>query len=145
MTRLALPEDLEALIDLAGQLWPGHTPPELREELGPLLVSEDAAFALAFDEAGRPAGFAQCQIRRDYVEGASGSPTAYLEGIFVRADCRRQGLARGLQAACEAWARSRGCTEMGSDCSLDNTASAQFHLHAGFAEANRIICFIKPL
>lgn len=145
MIRLALPEDLETIINLAGQLWPGHTTQELREELEPLLASQNAAFALAFDEAGQPAGFAQCQLRWDYVEGASGSPTAYLEGIFVRADCRRQGLARGLQAACEAWARSRGCAEMGSDCSLDNAASAQFHLHTGFSEANRIICFIKPL
>lgn len=145
MIRLAVPGDLEAAVFLAGQLWPGHTPEALREELEPLLSSDEAAFALAFDASGQPAGFAQCQLRHDYVEGSAGSPTAYLEGIFVREDCRRRGIARKLQRACEDWARGRGCTEMGSDCALDNAASERFHLHAGFQEANRIICFIKNL
>ena len=35
------------------------------------------------DEDGRPAGFAQCQLRRDYVEGTKTSPVGYPEGIFV--------------------------------------------------------------
>ena len=143
--RLAVPCDLEAVVSLAGQLWPGHAPGELQEELEPLLSSDEAAFALVFDDNGRPAGFAQCQLRHDYVEGSAGSPTAYLEGILVREDCRRRGLARELQRACEDWARGHGCTEMGSDCSLDNAASERYHLHAGFQEANRIICFIKEL
>ena len=38
-----------------------------------------------------------------------------------------------------------GCTEFASDCELDNTDSLRFHLHTGFEEANRIICFRKTL
>ena len=34
---------------------------------------------------------------------------------------------------------------MGSDCALENRESRQFHLHSGFLEAGRIICFIKDL
>lgn len=30
-------------------------------------------------------------------------------------------------------------------CELDNTGSIAFHLAAGFAEANRIVCFIKSM
>ena len=50
-----------------------------------------------------------------------------------------------LLAACEAWAASQGSREFASDCELDNTGSLAFHLHSGFTEANRIICFVKPL
>lgn len=60
--RLAVPGDLEAVVSLAGQLWPGHAPGELQEELEPLLLSDEAAFALVFDDNSRPAGFAQCQL-----------------------------------------------------------------------------------
>lgn len=30
-------------------------------------------------------------------------------------------------------------------CELDNTGSIAFHLAAGFAEANRIVCFVKSM
>lgn len=32
-----------------------------------------------------------------------------------------------------------------SDCELDNEKSLRFHKKLGFQEANRIICFTKPL
>jgi aminoglycoside 6'-N-acetyltransferase I len=69
----------------------------------------------------------------------------YLEGIFVREAYRRRGFAGELLAACEGWARSRGCVEFASDCELSNACSLAFHLCAGFSEANRIICFAKKL
>lgn len=90
-------------------------------------------------------GFAQCQLRRDYVEGTESSPVGYLEGIFVAEEYRHQGVARKLLAACEIWAKEQGCTEFASDCELANTASLRFHLNVGFQEANRIICFTKKL
>lgn len=92
-----------------------------------------------------PVGFAQCGLRCDYVEGTETSPVGYLEGIFVKAEHRHKGYAAELLTACEAWARSMGCTEFASDCELDNTDSLQFHLATGFQEANRIICFTKKL
>lgn len=94
---------------------------------------------------GVPVGFAQCQLRRDYVEGTDSSPVGYLEGIFVREEYRRRGLARQLLAACEGWARAQGCREFASDCELHNLDSLRFHLGIGFTEANRIICFTKKL
>lgn len=90
-------------------------------------------------------GFAQCQLRCDYVEGTIHSPVGYLEGIFVREDHRRTGVAGKLLAACEDWARAMGCREFASDCELPNTDSLAFHLRLGFTEANRIICFTKKL
>lgn len=132
--------DLPILTALAGKLWPDHALAELEGELRALLADEDAAVFLADS-----VGFAQCQLRRDYVEGTDTSPVGYLEGIYVEEAFRGQGVAKSLLAACETWAASRGCREFASDCELDNTASQRFHLRMGFREANRIVCFVKPL
>ena len=92
-----------------------------------------------------PVGFAQCQLRHDYVEGTASSPVGYLEGIFVAPAYQKQGIARALLASCEKWAKEQGCVEFASDCELSNTNSLRFHLSMGFEEANRIICFTKTL
>ena len=68
-----------------------------------------------------------------------------MEGIFLKQDFRKNGYARQLLAACENWAREKGCREFASDCELHNTDSLRFHLAVGFEEANRIICFKKSL
>ena len=142
MTR-ASGETLAQAAALACELWPGHAPGELLAEWETLPPSECAVFLAVEDNA--PAGFAQCQLRRDYVEGTETSPVGYLEGVYVREGFRGRGFARALQAACEGWARERGCAEFASDCELDNAGSIAFHLGAGFAEANRIVCFTKRL
>jgi aminoglycoside N(6')-acetyltransferase type 1 len=144
MIRQAAAGDLETLADLALLLWPGHARKALSEELSALLTREDAAFFL-LSEGGAPAGFAQCGLRRDYVEGTHTSPVGYLEGIFVKASCRGRGYAAELLRACEAWAREKGCAEFASDCPAENEASRAFHVKSGFSEANRIICFTKKL
>ena len=135
--------DLDLLTGLALRLWPAHDFDGLRAELDGVLRS-GGAFFLA--RRGRDAvGFAQCQLRCDYVEGTDTSPVGYLEGIFVDPACRGQGVARRLLAACEDWSRSQGCSEFASDCELENGPSRLFHLHSGFCEAGRIICFVKKL
>ena len=135
---------MNAITKLALQLWPDHTHDELEQDLGETLALPDAAFFLAVD-GETPVGFAQCQLRRDYVEGTESSPVGYLEGIFVAEAYRRQGIARALLGACEGWAQERGCSEFASDCELTNAESLLFHLKLGFLEANRIICFTKKL
>ena len=140
----ATQNDAQAVAGLAQKLWPGHSISELKEEFAFLLAGQEVVLVLALD-GGSPIGFAQCQLRHDYVEGTSGGPVAYLEGIFVERAYRGLGVARELLRRCEAWGRAQGCREMASDCTLDNTASEQFHRHTGFEEANRLICFVKPL
>ena len=144
MIRKATGMDLSIVARLACMLWPGHTIEEMQAELAELLEKKDAALFLAY--AGETAiGFAQCQLRQDYVEGTASAPVGYLEGIYVVQEKRRQGIAKALLTACECWAKEQGCTEFASDCELDNAQSLRFHLHVGFAEANRIICFTKKL
>ena len=117
---------------------------ELLPEFTALTASGEAACFLATD-AGQPVGFAQCQLRHDYVEGTQSSPVGYLEGIYVSDALRGKGGARALVRACEVWAASWGCTEFASDCELDNTASFAFHLKMGFEEASRNIHFAKKI
>ena len=137
-------KDLPVIAELACQLWPDHTVEEMRLEFAETLTKPDAAFFLAYaDETA--VGFAQCQLRYDYVEGTDSSPVGYLEGIYVADGYRQQGFARELLAACESWTKEKECSEFASDCELDNVQSLQFHLNVGFEEANRIICFTKKL
>ena len=132
--------ELPSLVALAYKLWPQAE--DLEEEF--LQNMADGAFFLAYQEV-TPVGFAQCQLRHDYVEGTESSPVGYLEGVYVEEEYRRHGIGKALVAACQQWAKSRGCSEFASDCELSNRESLQFHLSAGFQEANRIVCFTKKL
>ena len=144
MIRKAEIKDLPILAELACQLWPDNTVEEMRSEFAEIMAKPDAAFFLACEE-DVPVGFAQCQLRYDYVEGTDSSPVGYLEGIYVAEESRKHGIARELLSACESWAKAKGCSEFASDCELDNVQSLQFHLNVGFKEANRIICFTKKI
>jgi aminoglycoside 6'-N-acetyltransferase I len=141
--RKATPADSMALANLASRMW-DHDPEELEPEFASLTASDEAACFLAWND-NQPIGFAQCQLRHDYVEGCDTSPVGFLEGIYVEAEHRFNGVARALLSACEDWARSVGCSEFASDCELDNHDSLAWHLKSGFAEVNRTIWFAKKL
>ena len=113
LIRKASPADSLLLAQLACRLWPHHTPAELEPEFTALVASPETACFLAFD-MDEAIGFAQCQLRHDYVEGTSTSPVGFLEGLWVEEAHQRQGVATQLVHACEDWARSMGCTEFGS-------------------------------
>lgn len=144
MIKKATRRDTERITEMASLLWPDLSRDELFEEMQTFLENEDGAIFLAWEEE-ELAGFAQVQLRYDYVEGTETRPVGYLEGLFVHESQRRKGIARKLVRACEQWAKEKGCTEFGSDVELDNEDSYAFHLAAGFQEANRIICFAKKI
>lgn len=137
-------ENILAIANLAIQMWEDNAIEDLTEEFKEIMSSEESAvFLLELD--GQAAGFAQCQLRHDYVEGTDSNPVGYLEGIFVKEAYRKQGYAKELLRKCESWAKEMGCIEFASDCELDNEVSLAFHLKMGFLEANRIICFTKSI
>lgn len=129
---------------LAIQMWEDNTVEGLTEDLEKIIASPESAVFLLYHEE-KAVGFAQCQLRHDYVEGTDSSPVGYLEGIFVEEEFRKKGYAKELLTSCESWAKEMGCTEFASDCELENTGSLAFHLSMGFTEANRVICFTKEL
>ncbi len=144
MVRGAGKQDLGVLANLAVQMWDENSVSELIAEFSEMISKGKSQFFLK-NENDIPIGFAQCQLRYDYVEGTKTSPVGYLEGIYIKDGYRRKGYAKELLTECESWARSNGCREFASDCEIDNTASLHFHKAMNFTEANRNICFMKTL
>lgn len=134
--------DRDEVVRMRMALWPDSTP----EEVDALLERPHEAYTVlvAVRADGRLAAFAEVGTRA-YAEGCDTSPVAYLEGIWVDRDARRSGVAVGLVRQAEAWARSRGLTEMASDAEIANRVSLQFHRAAGFQEVERIVCFRRDL
>jgi len=135
-------EDILDVAQLAVLMWEDAILEELAEEMSEEIDCADGVIFVA-KENGQTIGFAQCQLRYDYVEGTESSPVGYLEGIFVKEEFRKKGFAKELLKTCEEWAKEKGCKEFASDCELENHESYKFHMSAGFKEANRVICFSK--
>lgn len=144
MIKKAEKNDVKEVADLAVLMWDSHFVDDLIQEFHTIMSNGKAVFFLKY-ENGMPIGFAQCQLRYDYVEGTETTPVGYLEGIFIKEGYRHKGYAKELLAQCEAWVKGCGCQEFASDCEIDNINSLQFHKAMNFAEANRIICFTKTL
>ena len=140
----ATKSDCMDIAKLAILMWENHTVEELKEEYEAVILDKESAiFIVSIDD--KKIGFAQCQLRHDYVEGTKTTPVGYLEGIFIREEYRKQGYAKKLLSKCEEWAKEQGCSEFASDCELENEISIEFHIKMGFEEANRIVCFKKSL
>jgi len=131
---------------LRAELWSDGTHEEHRE-FAAVAIEDSTRLAafLARDDDGNALGFAEVSLRFDYVNGCSTSPVGFLEGLYVREPARRGGIARGLVAAIEHWARERGCTELASDALLENETAHRAHRAIGFAETERVVFFRKAL
>ena len=136
--------DINIVAKMVNIMWSNHTLDELKKEFKKIIASENSVVFIKYKE-GQPIGFAQCQLRHDYVEGTKESPVGYLEGIFIKEEYRNRGYAKELLKTCEQWSLEKGCTEFASDCELINDTSLKFLLNMGFKEVNRIICFTKKL
>lgn len=141
MTIPVTAENEMAWAALCAALWPCQTAEEfLTERAGGGYGNE---FIYLAD--GEPAAFMSLSLRHDYVEGTGTSPVGYLEGIYVKPEYRRKGIARALLAYARQWAAERGCREFASDCLLENEDSRAFHNRIGFTEANTIVCFTMKI
>jgi aminoglycoside 6'-N-acetyltransferase I len=138
---------------LRAELWPDADRAVLASEVTRFLartspddagLPEAVLVAVESDARAMLLGFAELS-RRAYAEGCETSPVGFLEGWFVVAERRRQGIGRALVSAAEAWARALGCREFASDALADNTVSARAHRSLGFDEVAVIRCFRKPL
>lgn len=133
-------------VELRAQLWPDASEEVHAVEVEAALA-DSSARATAFVAVGLKGmlGFVEASLRTDYVNGCDTTPVAFIEGLYVRPQCRDQGVARGLCDAVEAWGRELGCQELGSDADLDNTESHAFHLALGLEETERVVFFHKGL
>ena len=137
--------DFQEWFHLALQLWPDYDTDEMTDALTAIQRSPIEAAFLLRNDAKQAVGFINLSLRYDYVPGATKRPVAYVEGIFVLAQFRQQGLGKQLIEQAEEWARQQGCSELASDVLQDNAASQEFHKKVGFDEVSRVVSFIKSV
>ena len=107
-------------------------------------VSEPLEVLIAFDEQMSAIGLIELSIRA-HAEGCDTDRVAFVEGWYVDPDARGTGVGAALIGAAEAWARSQGCTELGSDADVEDISSAAAHRAVGFIETAVVRCFKKSL
>lgn len=126
-------------------LWPDVPPDRHNREMADILG--DLEFNSVFIAVGagkRAVGFLEASIRLT-AEGCRPGPIGYVEAWYVEPDSRGQRTGAALMAKAEAWAASRGCTQMASDADVDNLAGRQAHVHLGYEEIARLSHFRKEL
>ena len=137
-------ENIDELSQMALDLWPENDLDDLKRDFEYILghLSDKVFLAKVDDEY---IGFIHMSIRKDYVEGSASSPVGYIEGLFVKPEYRRKGVGSELYNAGVDWVKKKGCSEIGTDCTISNNVSFEFLVDMGFEEANRMICFIKDI
>ncbi len=142
--RPAYPPDRAEWLRMRLALWPdedGSHEPDIAAHFA--ARPPDTAVFVAVRPGGL-CGFVEASIRPT-AEGCGPRPVGYVEGWYVDADRRRQGVGRLLVAAAERWAAARGCAEMASDALWDNATSHAAHRALGFEEVGRLVHFRKRL
>jgi aminoglycoside 6'-N-acetyltransferase I len=137
--------EFDELYLMAKALYPNYeTDEELIRDLRLVEGKKNHQIYFAMEE-NQYAGFMVVSVRTDYVEGASSSPTGYLEAIFIKPDFRKMGIAKQLFQKAESWVKDKGCIEMGSDTWLDHKEAQDFHIRLGFKEDDRLVHYIKTI
>jgi aminoglycoside 6'-N-acetyltransferase I len=150
--RPATPDDKPEWLRMRQTLWPDEIEYMSFEEMDCILADPLMPVFLAVRADGSTSaslsvklgGFVEAGTRK-YAEGGETSPVGYIEGWYVDADLRGQGIGGALMQAAENWARGQGLTEMGSDTWLDNEISIQAHIKLGYEEEERLVHFLKRL
>lgn len=138
------PGDHSEWLRLRLALWPKHLPAELETEMVAIAADPQQPVFVAERPGGGLCGLLEVSIRKE-AEGCLTNRIGYLEGWYIDPDLRQQGVGSKLVAAAETWAKSQGCTEMGSDTSPDYPLSSQAHARLGYQEVQRTIHFRKEL
>ena len=125
-------------------LWPTATASQHRGDMREYRRQRSKAVFVAARSTGKLVGFLEASIR-SVADGCATAPVGYIEGWYVDADVRRQGIGERLVRAAEAWAQAKQMREMGSDCLLDNDVSRRAHVAIGYEERERLIHFRKWL
>lgn len=126
-------------------LWPADALAEQIDEMNTISASPSRQpVFLAEAPDGGLCGLLEVSIHTS-AEGCVTDTIGYLEGWFVDAAWRGQGIGRALVAAAEAWARAQGCTEMASDTTLDYPLSPLAHARLGYQETSLRFHYRKDL
>jgi len=142
--RQVTPEDKAKWLRMRLLLWPDGDPQEWSAEMDKMIHNPDTPVFVAVRDDGELGGFLEAGTR-PYADGCDTGPVGYIEGWYVDANLRGQGMGAALVSAAEDWARSIGCSEMASDTWLDNEVSIRAHMALGYVEMERLVHFAKKL
>ena len=135
--------DRDMWLDMYRQLFPDNSDEALIAEMDRIFKSgKRSAYVALIDDV--PAGFAEYALR-DYANGCHSQPVPFLEGIWIDADYRGQGIAKALVSYLEQKARMSGFKEFGSDVELSNYPSQLMHERLGFEQTEKVIFYRKAL
>ena len=135
-------DNVKAWAILCNELWPHHPSEEFLQAFNDGKYNNEYLYVT--DDV--PIAFMSLSLRHDYVEGKEDSnPVGYLEGIYVRPDFRRSGIAEELVDYAKQWALEQGCSMLASDCEIDNNDSRAFHNKIGFVEESVNVHFSMRL
>lgn len=137
--------DFPSLLEMSLKLWTDFDKSKLEELLRQSSESKKTKIIIAKNLAKKEVGFSIFSIKTDYVEGADKSPTGYLEGIYVKPENRKKGIAKEFIELGEKWCKENGCTQIGSDTWLTDKESREFHKKIGFWEEEEMVHFLKNI
>ena len=146
LTRSAQQTDRESWERMREALWPS-APGEHAGEIDCYFAGnlrEPVEVLIAFDNQTDALGFIELSIRAHAI-GCVTDRVAFVEGWYVDPAARGKGVGAALIGEAEAWARSQGCMELGSDAEVENLSSAAAHRAVGFTETGVVRCFRKSL
>jgi aminoglycoside 6'-N-acetyltransferase I len=132
-------EDQPEWMRMRKKLWPECPEEKHQEEIASILdnkaiADEVSTAAFVYErKPGRLGGFIEVSIKLE-IEGFETSPIGYIEGWYIDADIRNQGIGKLLVERFEEWARCNGFSEVGSDSELDNSVSIAIHRRLGYRD-----------
>jgi aminoglycoside 6'-N-acetyltransferase I len=143
--RLIKKAELNQWLRMRKALWQYRTLKELGAEARAILknIAKEPVF-VAERSDGSIGGMVETGTR-SHGEGCHSAPVGYIEGWYVDADLRKQGLGKQLLQTAEKWAASKGCREMASDTWLDKKSSTRAHLACGYVITDKLIHFKKKI
>ncbi|NND44040.1 MAG: GNAT family N-acetyltransferase [Xanthomonadales bacterium] len=145
IVRMAAIEDRGAWSAMRTALWPDSDDRHLAEIDAYFAgQSHDVVEVLIAELDSEPIGFLELNIR-NFAEGSRQDAVPYVEAWYVKPSSHGRGYGKRLMQAAEAWATSRGYSELASDTTPDNVQSIAIHRKLGFEETERVVCFLKKL
>jgi aminoglycoside 6'-N-acetyltransferase I len=137
-------DNLKQLTELVLGLWGDCEFDEEFENYKRTLDSKNKICYL-YNEQDYYIAFLHLSSRNDFVEGEKDLSIAYVEEIYIKPHYQKKGVTKKLMNCGENWAKQKGYNQLASDIDINNFASIDFHKQIGFAETERIVCFIKDL
>jgi ribosomal protein S18 acetylase RimI-like enzyme len=140
--RLATPDDVEALVTLAGEagsVGPARTwaagrrgPDGIRARCLRLLEDPDHRVLLAVEEAGGTV-MGAAVLGQDSVTGLFDPPSVYVSALLVSPACRKRGAGRALVSAAAAYAEELGVDSVVVGVAPTGRDANRFFARLGFA------------